>query len=81
MGFLSRCSTSLRRAVLHVEGERARLGHHALEPRQVAERTLGPSRVGAVQGQPDHVVAQMRSRQTAAEEALATLRAQREQLG
>jgi valyl-tRNA synthetase len=30
---------------------------------------------------PDHVVAQMRSRQAAAQEALTTLRAQREQLG
>jgi valyl-tRNA synthetase len=30
---------------------------------------------------PDHVVAQMRSRQAAAQEALATLRAQRDQLG
>jgi hypothetical protein len=37
------------RAILDVEGERVGLGHHALEPGQVAHRRLGGCGVGAIE--------------------------------
>jgi valyl-tRNA synthetase len=50
---------------------------HAGELAKVDEKLANEAFVAKA---PEHVVAQMRSRQSAAQEALATLRAQREQL-